>query len=87
MVAKMAKSLDRLSNGRLILCLGGGSADDEYRAFAAASTEAADLEPKPQRPIPIWLGTFAPRAWALTSRLADGWIPSLSHATANRGGS
>ena len=43
-------------------------------------TEAADLEPKPRRPIPIWLGTFAPRALAVTGRLADGWIPSLSYA-------
>src|SRR5919204_6046279 len=33
MVAKMAETLDRLSGGRLILGLGGGSADDEFRAF------------------------------------------------------
>ncbi|HUZ81630.1 MAG TPA: LLM class flavin-dependent oxidoreductase, partial [Gaiellaceae bacterium] len=46
-------------------------------------TEAADLEPKPQQPIPIWLGTFAPRSLALTGRLADGWIPSLGYATAD----
>src|SRR4051812_28106016 len=32
-VAKMAETLDRLSGGRLILGLGGGSADDEFRAF------------------------------------------------------
>jgi probable F420-dependent oxidoreductase len=43
-------------------------------------TEAADIEPKPERPIPIWLGTFGPRALALTGRLADGWIPSLGYA-------
>ena len=42
-------------------------------------TEAADLEPKPDQPIPIWLGTFAPRSLALTGRLADGWIPSLGY--------
>ena len=35
---------------------------------------------KPSRPIPIWVGTFGPRALALTGRLADGWIPSLGHA-------
>lgn len=114
MVAKMAESLDRLSGGRLILGLGGGSADDEHRAFGLGvrspkdktdgleealtiirglwsepsfsftgrlyQTEAAALEPKPARPIPIWLGTFAPRALAVTGRLADGWIPSLGHA-------
>jgi alkanesulfonate monooxygenase SsuD/methylene tetrahydromethanopterin reductase-like flavin-dependent oxidoreductase (luciferase family) len=43
-------------------------------------TEGAELEPKPERPIPIWLGTFAPRALAVTGRLADGWIPSLGYA-------
>ena len=32
-VAKMAEALDRLSGGRLILGLGGGASDDEFRAF------------------------------------------------------
>lgn len=109
-VAKMAETLDRLSGGRLILGLGGGYSDDEFRAFglhvptprekvdglAEAITvirglwtepnfsfdgrihhaEHADLEPKPTRRIPIWLGTFGPRALQVTGRLADGWIPS-----------
>lgn len=113
MVAKMAETLDRLSDGRLILGLGGGSADDEHRAFGLGvrspqekvdgledavkiirglwsqsgftyrgrlySTESAELEPKPKRRIPIWLGTFGPRALRLTGRLADGWIPSLGY--------
>jgi alkanesulfonate monooxygenase SsuD/methylene tetrahydromethanopterin reductase-like flavin-dependent oxidoreductase (luciferase family) len=38
-----------------------------------------EMEPKPARPIPVWLGTFGPRALAVTGRLADGWIPSLGH--------
>jgi len=114
MVAKMAETLDRLSGGRLILGLGGGSGDDEHRAFGLGvrspkdktegleeaiaiirglwseptftfkgrlyNTEAAELEPKPTYRIPIWLGTFAPRALAVTGRLADGWIPSLGYA-------
>jgi alkanesulfonate monooxygenase SsuD/methylene tetrahydromethanopterin reductase-like flavin-dependent oxidoreductase (luciferase family) len=33
MVAKMAESLDRLSGGRLILGMGGGGSDAEFRAF------------------------------------------------------
>jgi alkanesulfonate monooxygenase SsuD/methylene tetrahydromethanopterin reductase-like flavin-dependent oxidoreductase (luciferase family) len=33
MVAKMAETLHRLSAGRLILGLGGGSSDEEFRAF------------------------------------------------------
>jgi hypothetical protein len=46
-------------------------------------TVAADLEPKPQHDIPIWLGTFGRRALAVTGRLADGWIPSLAFAPPN----
>lgn len=41
-----------------------------------------EMEPKPARPIPIWLGTFGPRALAVTGRLADGWIPSLGYVPA-----
>jgi alkanesulfonate monooxygenase SsuD/methylene tetrahydromethanopterin reductase-like flavin-dependent oxidoreductase (luciferase family) len=44
----------------------------------------ADIEPKPARPIPIWLGTFGDRALAVTGRHADGWIPSLGYAPVER---
>jgi probable F420-dependent oxidoreductase len=114
MVAKMAESFDRLSGGRLILGLGGGASDEEFRALGLGvrsprekvdglaeavrvvrglweqprltfegslyRTEAAPLEPKPARRIPIWLGTFGPRALDVTGRLADGWIPSWGYA-------
>lgn len=114
MVAKMAETLDRLSGGRLILGLGGGHSDEEFRAFGIPvptprekidgldeavriirglwsqptftfdgrrhRTDRAELEPKPGRRIPLWLGTFGPLGLAVTGRLADGWIPSLSHA-------
>lgn len=113
-VAKMAESFDRLSGGRLILGMGGGYMDEEFRAFGLGDrtprdkvdgledairiarglwserlftyegrlyrTEGAELEPKPSRRIPIWLGTYGSRALALTGRLADGWIPSLGFA-------
>src|SRR5436305_3673109 len=37
------------------------------------------IEPKPQRSIPIWLGTYGPRGIELTGRLANGWTPSLPY--------
>jgi alkanesulfonate monooxygenase SsuD/methylene tetrahydromethanopterin reductase-like flavin-dependent oxidoreductase (luciferase family) len=43
-------------------------------------TEKASVVPKAQRRIPIWLGTYGPRALAVTGELADGWIPSLGSA-------
>jgi probable F420-dependent oxidoreductase len=118
MVAKMAETLDRLSHGRLILGLGGGYSDEEFRAFGLNvptsrdkvdglaeaiqitrglwsqpgftfsgrlyQTDAADLQPKPEHHIPIWMGTFGDRALTLTGRLADGWIPSLGMAPPER---
>jgi alkanesulfonate monooxygenase SsuD/methylene tetrahydromethanopterin reductase-like flavin-dependent oxidoreductase (luciferase family) len=43
------------------------------------SVRDLEMEPKPAVPIPVWLGTFGPRALAVTGRLADGWIPSLGY--------
>jgi alkanesulfonate monooxygenase SsuD/methylene tetrahydromethanopterin reductase-like flavin-dependent oxidoreductase (luciferase family) len=40
--------------------------------------------PAPAHAIGIWLGVGKPRALALTGRLADGWVPSLSWATPER---
>ncbi|MEW1861876.1 LLM class flavin-dependent oxidoreductase [Streptomyces sp. NBC_00669] len=37
----------------------------------------ARIEPRPAHPVPIWLGTYGPRALEVTGRLADGWLPSL----------
>jgi probable F420-dependent oxidoreductase len=113
-VAKMAETLDRLSGGRLILGLGGGYLDEEFRAFGLGvpsprdkvdgleeairiirglwtersythagrlyRTRDAELEPKPEHRIPIWLGAYGNRALGVTGRLADGWIPSLGFA-------
>ncbi len=113
-VAKMAETFDRLSGGRLILGLGGGYSDEEFRAFGLGEraprdkvdgmedavriarglwserafthegrlyrTDGAEVEPKPDRRIPIWLGTYGDRALGVTGRLADGWIPSLGSA-------
>ncbi len=40
-------------------------------------TEGANLEPRPERRIPIWLGVYGERMVDLTGRKADGWLPSL----------
>lgn len=44
------------------------------------SAHDLDMQPRPARRIPVWLGTFGPRALAVTGTLADGWIPSLGFA-------
>src|SRR5882672_1842933 len=41
-VAKMAETFDRLSGGRLILGLGGGHSDEEFRAFGLRVPSARD---------------------------------------------
>jgi alkanesulfonate monooxygenase SsuD/methylene tetrahydromethanopterin reductase-like flavin-dependent oxidoreductase (luciferase family) len=40
-------------------------------------TRDARIEPRPAHPIPIWLGSYGPRALRLTGAVADGWVPSL----------
>jgi alkanesulfonate monooxygenase SsuD/methylene tetrahydromethanopterin reductase-like flavin-dependent oxidoreductase (luciferase family) len=116
--AKMAETLHRLSGGRLLLGLGAGGADVEFRAFGlsvlppgekvAALDEAiaavralwerpqvavagahlqlrsATITPRPEAPIPIWLGAYGPRMLELVGRAADGWLPSMPFAPPER---
>jgi alkanesulfonate monooxygenase SsuD/methylene tetrahydromethanopterin reductase-like flavin-dependent oxidoreductase (luciferase family) len=37
------------------------------------------LDPRPARPIPVWLGTYGRRGLVLAGALADGWLPSLGY--------
>jgi alkanesulfonate monooxygenase SsuD/methylene tetrahydromethanopterin reductase-like flavin-dependent oxidoreductase (luciferase family) len=55
---------------------------DERFSFAGSvhRTDAAQVEPKPAHPIPIWVGTHGRRGIELTGRLADGWIASIDLA-------
>jgi alkanesulfonate monooxygenase SsuD/methylene tetrahydromethanopterin reductase-like flavin-dependent oxidoreductase (luciferase family) len=39
--------------------------------------DGARIDPPLEHPIPIWLGSYGPRALALTGELADGWLPSI----------
>ena len=41
------------------------------------ATDGANLDPRPTRHIPIWLGAYRSRMLELTGRAADGWLPSL----------
>lgn len=47
-------------------------------------TEGANILPRPQRSIPIWLGVYGRRGLELTGRLADGWSPSLPYLSPDR---
>ncbi|WP_328393938.1 LLM class flavin-dependent oxidoreductase [Nocardia sp. NBC_00416] len=110
-LAKMAETLDRVSDGRFVLGLGAGGYDHEFHAFGLSvrrpgakitaqreaiailrglwsrspfsfqgtefSVEEARIDPLPERPIPIWLGSYGPRALELTGQIADGWLPSF----------
>ena len=38
----------------------------------------AEMEPKPQHPIPVWIGGIGPRSLRLIGRLGDGWLPSMA---------
>lgn len=46
--------------------------------------DGARIEPRPAHPIPIWLGSYGPRALALTGALADGWLPSIGRVGLDR---
>jgi alkanesulfonate monooxygenase SsuD/methylene tetrahydromethanopterin reductase-like flavin-dependent oxidoreductase (luciferase family) len=59
-----------------------GAWTEDGFGYAGAHYSVRDLtmEPKPGRRVPVWMGTFGPRALAVTGALADGWIPSLGFA-------
>lgn len=114
-LAKMAETLDRLSGGRVVLGLGAGGYDHEFKAFglpvrtpaqkitaqyeaidilrslwsqevtsfagSAFTVQEASIDPLPTHRIPIWLGSYGPRALVLTGERADGWLPSFGRIT------
>jgi probable F420-dependent oxidoreductase len=112
--AKMAETLNRLSGGRLILGLGAGGSNDEFRRFGLPVREPKDkvdafeealkitralwsgeevsfegkhyrleeaqISPRPDPPIPIWLGVYGKRSLTFVAKYADGWLPSYRFA-------
>jgi probable F420-dependent oxidoreductase len=48
------------------------------------SLQEANIAPRPDRRIPIWLGTYGPRGLGLVARHGDGWIPSLPYCPPDR---
>jgi alkanesulfonate monooxygenase SsuD/methylene tetrahydromethanopterin reductase-like flavin-dependent oxidoreductase (luciferase family) len=112
--AKMAETLQRLSGGRLVLGLGGGGSNDEFRRFGLPvrepkekvdafeealqithqlwsgeegsfegehfRLEQAQISPRPEPPIPIWLGVYGKRSITFVAKYGDGWLPSYRFA-------
>ena len=46
--------------------------------------DAAGINPRPSRPIPIWFGGSAPAMLARCARMGDGWIPLMGANDAAR---
>lgn len=44
----------------------------------------ATTTPRPEQPIPIWLGAYGPRMLDLVGRVSDGWLPSMPFAPPER---
>jgi probable F420-dependent oxidoreductase len=73
-VAKMAESFDRLSGGRLILGLGGGALDEEFRAFGLGVRPPRDKVDGLEEAVRIIRGLWSQPAFTFHGRLyqADG---------------
>lgn len=68
MMAKMAESLDRLSHGRLILGLGGGASDDEFRAFGLGVPTPREKIDGLEDAVHIIRGLWSERAFTFEGR-------------------
>ncbi len=68
-VAKMAETLDRLSGGRLILGLGGGYSDEEFRAFGLRVPTPREKVDGLDEAIQIIRGLWHERSFSFDGRL------------------
>lgn len=69
LVAKMAESLDRLSGGRFILGLGGGSADHEFRAFGLGMPSPRDKVDGMREAVEIVRGLWSTAGFTYRGRI------------------
>jgi alkanesulfonate monooxygenase SsuD/methylene tetrahydromethanopterin reductase-like flavin-dependent oxidoreductase (luciferase family) len=69
MVAKMAETLDRLSGGRLILGLGGGYSDAEFRAFGLSTPTPREKVDGLREAITIIRGLWTQPGFSFPGRL------------------
>jgi alkanesulfonate monooxygenase SsuD/methylene tetrahydromethanopterin reductase-like flavin-dependent oxidoreductase (luciferase family) len=69
MVAKMAESLNRLSGERLILGLGGGYSDDEFRAFGLRVPSPRDKVDGLEEAVSIIQGLWTEPGFTFSGRL------------------
>jgi alkanesulfonate monooxygenase SsuD/methylene tetrahydromethanopterin reductase-like flavin-dependent oxidoreductase (luciferase family) len=68
-VAKMAESFDRLSGGRLVLGLGGGAVDEEFRAFGLGVRSPRDKVDGLEEAIRIARGMWSRPGFSFEGRL------------------
>ena len=68
-LAKMAETLDRLSGGRLILGLGGGAVDGEFRAFGLPARSPRDKVDGLEEAIRITRGLWSQPTFSFAGRL------------------
>jgi alkanesulfonate monooxygenase SsuD/methylene tetrahydromethanopterin reductase-like flavin-dependent oxidoreductase (luciferase family) len=68
-LAKMAETLDRLSGGRLILGLGGGAVDQEFRAFGLGVRSPRDKVDGLAEAIRILRGVWSQPRFSFQGRL------------------
>lgn len=69
MVAKMAETFSRLSSGRLILGLGGGYSDEEFRAFGLGTFSPRDKVDGLAEAVSIARGLWSQPAFTFSGRL------------------
>jgi alkanesulfonate monooxygenase SsuD/methylene tetrahydromethanopterin reductase-like flavin-dependent oxidoreductase (luciferase family) len=73
------QSIDGLEEALgLIRAAWAGSGSREPLAFDGTyhRLSGAAFGPEPPSPVPLWVGSFAPRTLRLTGEYADGWLPT-----------